>query len=713
MRTDQVLFFSFLSWTLCSQLCSAGDTLNAGEKITQDSAGNLVSSNLTFELGFFPLPTESGNSSEKDTWGYEDGNLVVEGASGSHWSSELEGSSSFTNRTVKLLDSGNLVLMDDNLGASYLWQSFQNPTDTFLPGMKMDPSLTLTSWKDATDPARGSFTFKLDQGAEGRRFVVQNQSQIYWALDELDTEAMYPVIVGLLDNATRGIISDKRNGTIYPSRSYSYNKSRLLMNASGEIQFLKWMEEDSRWDKQWSGPGDKCDRQDYCGSFGICNKNNQIRCKCLPGFSPRNSQYPAEIQGQGCVRKSKSCIDKDNVMFLNFTRIKVGDPDGEFVRIETEAECQSLCLNGNKCPESLCQAYSYSTSTYDRGSIITCKIWTRNLSNLIEEYDRGLDLSILVKRSDLAPTAKTCEPCGTYVIPYPLSTGPNCGDPMYNRFNCSNSTGHLSFTMPEENSYPVTIIDEDTRMFYIETDGSFSCSSSPKYQNDTPNFPFVVADCTPGVGIIKIKWLPAQEPPCSKLIDCKNLPHSTCAASEGGSRCLCDSKYKWNDSTMSCAQEEPSRHRSTNRLALILTVILTGIAILAVAGIIAFVIVRKKKTAHRLDGASTRIQESLYESERQVKDMLGLGSLEEKDIEGIEVPCYTFASILAATDNFSDSNKLGRGGYGPVYKMERAAEVGEALQMASIRDTKAPATTVIRTQPTLHSYSIDEQEYAP
>ena len=69
------------------------------------------------------------------------------------------------------------------------------------------------------------------------------------------------------------------------------------------------------------------------------------------------------------------------------------------------------------------------------------------------------------------------------------------------------------------------------------------------------------------------------------------------------------------------------------------------------------------------DRASTQIQESLYESERHVKGLIGLGSLEEKDIEGIEVPCYTYASILAATDNFSDSNKLGRGGYGPVYKV--------------------------------------------
>lgn len=40
-------------------------------------------------------------------------------------------------------------------------------------------------------------------------------------------------------------------------------------------------------------------------------------------------------------------------------------------------------------------------------------------------------------------------------------------------------------------------------------------------------------------------------------------------------------------------------------------------------------------------------------------------------------------------------------------QMEKAAEVGEPLQMASVGDTKAPAATVTRTQPTL------EHEYAP
>jgi hypothetical protein len=38
------------------------------------------------------------------------------------------------------MDSENLVLRDEQ-STTTLWESFQNPTDTFLPGMKMDEEL--------------------------------------------------------------------------------------------------------------------------------------------------------------------------------------------------------------------------------------------------------------------------------------------------------------------------------------------------------------------------------------------------------------------------------------------------------------------------------------------------------------------------------------------------------------------------------------------
>ena len=56
-------------------------------------------------------------------------------------------------------------------------------------------------------------------------------------------------------------------------------------------------------------------------------------------------------------------------------------------------------------------------------------------------------------------------------------------------------------------------------------------------------------------------------------------------------------------------------------------------------------------------------------SERRSIDILELDHSREDNIEGIKVPFFEFESLLAATDNFSDANKLGEGGFGPVYKV--------------------------------------------
>lgn len=75
------------------------------------------------------------------------------------------------NPVAQLLDSGNLVLREAHINNSpneFLWQSFDYPTDTLLPDMKLGWNTSsgfdryITSWKSKDDPSTGDYSFKLD-----------------------------------------------------------------------------------------------------------------------------------------------------------------------------------------------------------------------------------------------------------------------------------------------------------------------------------------------------------------------------------------------------------------------------------------------------------------------------------------------------------------------------------------------------------------------
>ncbi|XP_054807235.1 G-type lectin S-receptor-like serine/threonine-protein kinase At4g03230 [Prosopis cineraria] len=230
------------------------------------------------------------------------------------------------------------------------------------------------------------------------------------------------------------------------------------MNQTGK--FESWSNLQRQWVLLFSQPSGQCQMYNGCGNFSSCNaKNNPDACKCLPGFN-RQRQINFGESSKVCARKSDSCETKD-ITFLNLTKVKVRSP-GKEVPAGSEAECKSVCLN--TCPP--CQAYSYDARWSNRLHP-ACTIWTQDLLTLQEDAGQNSSISLSVRLliSDIAPTAKTCEPCGTTVIPYPLSTGQNCGDPLYFWLNCdtSEATGEVRFIMRKLGPKRVTEIDPGDR----------------------------------------------------------------------------------------------------------------------------------------------------------------------------------------------------------------------------------------------------------
>ncbi|KAK8575294.1 hypothetical protein V6N13_033468 [Hibiscus sabdariffa] len=198
--------FIFLLYSFAQFCYAATDTLRQGK--TLRNGDTLISENNVFELGFFSLESSSFTylgiwytfdpkavvwvanrdtpiSHKNGVLRIEvDGKLVLlDGNNSLVWSSSVTGSSN--NTAAKLLDTGNFVLpRDDRIGDlnMALWQSFNQPTDTFLPGMRVPVCSkrgmyrAFRSWKSPNDPSPGNYSVGVDPNG-GPQIVIWDNDE--------------------------------------------------------------------------------------------------------------------------------------------------------------------------------------------------------------------------------------------------------------------------------------------------------------------------------------------------------------------------------------------------------------------------------------------------------------------------------------------------------------------------------------------------------
>lgn len=290
-----------------------------------------------------------------------------------------------SNSSVKLLNNGNLVVLSSN--GAMLWQSFENPSDTILPGMPMrtthktHPPWRMIAWKGPEDPSKGRFSGGNDLDTPLQFFVWDGSVPYFRATvwngyisSNVGLQTVSPLMYLTVYKGT--------DGEAYATFGLSDASSRIIFKVdySGKTTIWRWNTSLTDWTPAIpSAPAYRCSLYGYCGAYGYCDNTEAIpACKCLDGFDPSDKiKWVRGNFSHGCRRKEDlQCGGEHN--FLTLPAMK---PPDKFVRLwnksydDCKVECSKNCS---------CVAYAYlnlSTSDID-GDATRCLMWTGELIDM-------------------------------------------------------------------------------------------------------------------------------------------------------------------------------------------------------------------------------------------------------------------------------------------------------------------------------------------
>ncbi|XP_022877603.1 G-type lectin S-receptor-like serine/threonine-protein kinase At4g27290 isoform X1 [Olea europaea var. sylvestris] len=314
--------------------------------------------------------------------------------------------SSNTSRPVKtpvavLLDSGNLVVKDanDDGQGNFLWESFNNPTNTLLPGMKLGwnfitgMEVYLSSWNNNDDPSSGDFTYHLDPSGYPQ-LVMKSGSDVVFKTGPWNGLG-YSGMPNLRNNSifNFGVVINK-NEAYHAFELLGSIISRYAVNPSGVAERWTWISRTQRWEVYITAPTDTCDRYKVCGAYGSCNIDNSPVCGCLDRFLPKDPEgWDRADWSAGCDRRtSLNCQNGD--VFLKYSGIKLPDTQYSwFNKSMTLDECKVVCLKN-------CSCMAYSQLDISKGGS-GCLLWFKDLIDIRQLSEAGQDIYIRMASSEL------------------------------------------------------------------------------------------------------------------------------------------------------------------------------------------------------------------------------------------------------------------------------------------------------------------------
>ncbi|KAK8489525.1 hypothetical protein V6N11_066313 [Hibiscus sabdariffa] len=193
------------------------------------------------------------------------------------WSTNMSTTGTGDSSIATILDSGNLVLLQNDARRTVLWQSFDHPTNTWLSlqslGLNVRTGLNLvfTSWKSPDDPGVGEYSFEMNPAGFPQIFLYKGSAPLWrsgtwtghsWSgIPEMTKNILFNDSFVYTDDELT-FSSNVRNASFI---------SRTVTNETGILQRLTWNNEEQSWIVFSSTQKESCDFYGYCGPNGYCN----------------------------------------------------------------------------------------------------------------------------------------------------------------------------------------------------------------------------------------------------------------------------------------------------------------------------------------------------------------------------------------------------------------------------------------------------------
>jgi len=336
--------YRFLLFCFCASHVLEADTLYQGGD-SLNSSSTLVSKNRLFTLGFTTVGSAESNARYLGIWYNNDrshpfwlanrdkpiadnsGVLAIDGSgnmkltySGGDLVEFYSSQSSASNITAILEDSGNFVLVDENSGSQHvLWQSFDFPTDTFLPGMKLGinhrtgQNRSLMSWlSDLVPTPAGAFTFEWD--TKGKELVIKRRDVIYWTSGPLRSNTSFEnfsLDPAVLDFSFINVYNADEDYLMFTVPANQRNFSMWQLRYDGSIV-------DSHGNLMYGGQICKGSNTD-----GGCKRWSGPACRSNSSFELRSGYFNSTVPSKDDDNSSLSISDCMDICWKNCTCVGV------------------------------------------------------------------------------------------------------------------------------------------------------------------------------------------------------------------------------------------------------------------------------------------------------------------------------------------------------------------------------------------------------